>query len=310
MSRRPRDGPILSAKEAVLTVAANARIAALALLAASAASGYTFERKYIHSEVDEYEILVEPVNFDGELVAVTQHRTVIQNGVGHEEIRFIRASETNAGDLSSRFAGARLTLSLDASAQAFSSWSSTDVVVTQIVDALQMFYIAHHPGTGASRVQSPGQSYSSPELFEEDWSQRPNSLGGRRRFAIQVKMTGDDEEKASYRIEFSPPVEPALAPPRPWMTEPACRDAANSFYAIVAKTQGVRVSWGCEQTTSIVRNREENGKDPARGDGDSRQLPRARSATTKALPIVAQRAAVPMHSTCICCCGAPIPPFR
>jgi formylglycine-generating enzyme required for sulfatase activity len=243
-----------------MAVTRGVRISIGLLLSALTLSAYTYERKYAAGEVDHYEILLKPIHFDSELTAVTEHRTVIAPGGAYEDVVFLRANESLAGDLSKRLADARLRLSLAPSTRAFSSWSGADSAVSQIVDSLQMFYIAQHPGTGVGRVRAPGESYDSPELFDEDWTQRPDTLAGRRQSAVRVEMTAENQQTAEYEIRFQPPPESSLRPPRPWMRESPCPGAAISFYSVVAEGVDVRATWGCEQTTVRSEIAKTNGK--------------------------------------------------
>ena len=224
-----------------------ARVLTALVLSSAVVSAYDYERRYVAGETDTYEILLAPVGVDSELVAVTQHRTAVAGGVGRERVRFLRASESLAGDLSERFDGASLTLSLDARARAFSSWTGADPVAAQVVDALQMFYIAQHPGAAETTV------------FEEDWSQRANTLAGFRRSTVEVELAAEEAKTATYDIRFAPSSQ-ALTLPKPWMSATACPDGAVTFYSVVAEDADYRVSWGCEHTSIRSEVAKDSGK--------------------------------------------------
>jgi formylglycine-generating enzyme required for sulfatase activity len=231
-----------------MAVAQLRRVGALLMAAAVSLPAYVYERKYASGDTDEYEIIVRPVGFNGQIAAVTRHRVVMQGGVAYEDVELLRATETEAGDLSGRFEGSRLRLSLHPAAEAFSSWASADTASTRVVEALQAFYVAQHPGTGVAQLRAPGDRFVSPSFYEEDWSGRAGVISGLRRSSVEVEMSREDEETATYRVAFRPPAQATLQPPRPWMNEPACPNAPNSFYSVLAEGSVFRVTWGCETT--------------------------------------------------------------
>ncbi|MCB1021149.1 MAG: SUMF1/EgtB/PvdO family nonheme iron enzyme, partial [Acidobacteria bacterium] len=94
----------------------------------------------------------------------------------------------------------------------------------------------------------------------DDRSQRPGALAGLRRSAIQVAMTSEDEQTASYEVRFLPPAEPGPAPPQPWMQEAACPDVPNSYYTAIPEGDRVRVVWGCERTSVHSQVDKQTGK--------------------------------------------------
>lgn len=239
---------------------ATSLVAAWVLAAATIAGQSPPTRDYVEGETDRYELLVRVGDAPGELSAVSEHRVVVEGGVTLERVRWIRVSETVAGDLTDAARqSAPFELSLDRGARPNPAPAVGNPALQMLSDSLHLIYVAVNPSLGLSRLEGPGDVVTSEDPYVEDAFEGPGAQRERWSAALRFAFVSADAQEAVIRTEFSPPLETPWSPFRDWM-ETACGRSSGNFEVLARQGRGFVAAWGCERSRVTARISFETGK--------------------------------------------------
>ncbi len=234
---------------------------AVSLATAPSAAGQSPPaRRYVEGQADRYELRVRVAGAASELFGVSEHNVVLENGKLMERVRWVRAVETIAGDLSGDAqAIGPFELTLAPGALPMQAPTVGNPAIQMLVDSLQQVYAALNPSLGLSRLSGPGDVVASEAPYVEDgFTGRGQSLK-RRAASLTFTFLSADAEAAVIRTEFASPPAAPWAPLRDWM-EADCGGRPANFEEIVDAGQGFIAAWGCESAAVTARVSVETGK--------------------------------------------------
>jgi len=239
-------------------------------------------RQYVEGESDRYELRVRVAGAASELFGVSEHQIVRENGRLLESIRWVRAVETIAGDLSDEAqAIAPFELTLDSEALPNLAPAVGSPAIQMLVDSLQQIYAALNPRLGLAQLAAPGDVVSSAAPYVEDgFAGRGQSLK-RRASSLTFRFVSADAKEAVIRTEFAAPLTAPWEPLQDWM-EADCGGRPGNLEEVVDAGQGFIAAWGCESAGVTTRISIETGK-ILRADLESRSRVRRRWCTDEAL---------------------------
>jgi formylglycine-generating enzyme required for sulfatase activity len=225
-----------------------------------AEGAYTYQRRYQSGEVNSYEIAVRDPDLGSELIGVSEHRVFLRDGVPVERVRWIRLTESQAGDLSPMALEVPpYEMSLHPEGDLTLVDLKGDPVMLEMVTDLYTFYFTLSRAVGIEKLERAGDSFVRPELVSNNWADGDQFLAGESRTQVRLNLASVAANEVVYQTDFLPPREPALAMQRPWMEAPACADTPNNLQFVRRQEDGYLAAAGCEksQVTSRI--------DPATG---------------------------------------------
>ena len=221
---------------------------------------YSYERRYQPGEIDEYEIRVRAEN-GAELIAVTSHETVLIEGVPHQRVRWVRATESKLGDLSEYLQLLpRYDVSLHPDGKLELFKPPAQPAIVELVTDLYTFLHAVSPRAGIGELKRVGDTYDNPVLMTGDFVDEDEYLVGEDVYAQHLRFVSLDANTVHYQTDALPPSEPVVKMHRPWMQPPVCGDQPNNFQMVQRRGQGFIVSWGCEEFRISSRVDRESGR--------------------------------------------------
>lgn len=217
-------------------------------------------RDYVAGDRGRYELSIRVSGARGELFAVSEHRSLFENGVGFEEIRWLTLTETVMGDLSGIIADSEpMRLSLDPAASTAPAPTVDNAGLQMLVDSLHLIYLAVHPKLGAAELSKPGDQTQGPIYVEDGFESGGSHL---ERWAAKpwMRLESLKPGEARVRTDFIPPLSGQWEPLRDWMTMECGGGGPPSFEVVEFDDPGFVVAWGCDESKVTTTLLPENGK--------------------------------------------------
>jgi formylglycine-generating enzyme required for sulfatase activity len=229
--------------------------------AATGAVGTPKARRYTPGEVNRYELRVREPELGNELIAVSEHRVFLRDGIPVERVRWIRLSESLLGDLSEMALEVpSYEMSLDPRGELSLFAIKGDPLMLAMITDLHAFYFAVSPGAGIGHLARPGDTYTRPEPASNNWADGDQFLAGQSQTQVRLTMVSAGPKEVVYSADFLPPAEPALTMERPWMEPPVCGTAPNNLQFVRVQDDGFLAAWGCEKSQITSRVDPASGK--------------------------------------------------
>jgi len=227
---------------------------------------YSYARRYVPGEVDEYEIRVRTEGNDAELIAVTSHETVLVDGVPYQRVRWLRATESKKGDLSALvelIPAYDFSLHPEGRLELFEP--QADPVIVELATDLYAFFQALSAPAGMGRLSRVGDEYDNPEPLTGDFSGEADFPIGEDIYSQRLRFVSLDRAVATYQANAFPPAKPAIEMHREWMQPPVCGSGPNNFrpnnfQMVQRRAQGFVVAWGCEEFHITSKVDRESGR--------------------------------------------------
>jgi formylglycine-generating enzyme required for sulfatase activity len=226
-----------------------------------AQNSFTYARHYTPGEVFGYEVRVRETTSGSELIGVTEHRVFLRDAIPTERVRWVRLTESVAGDLTPMALEVPVyEMSLHPEGELSLFDLKGDPVMLEMVTDLYAFYFAVSPSVGIANIHQVGESMVRPDLVSNDWADGDPFLVGQSRTEVRLSLVSVGSGEVVYQTDFLPPAVGALAMHRPWMEAPVCNGVPNNLQFVRRQGDGFLAAWGCERSSISSRIDPDSGK--------------------------------------------------